>query len=1008
MKAHIRWIFFKNEDLGEFIRNDENNENWPDTGTYVDKSDKWWKEIDNQQKEINRLEITNNQTRQLIANVCTWFIKEYNLLGKPARRAWLVKQQELKRLEQELKINQHNLDRPRQEFEEHEERCLLEKIRIGKRKIDNCQKELVEFAKSYEEERKELCHRLTYQRNDLELYTISKTGGSEIKFEQYEFFWKKFHDIQGEELENQPLIELKKCLDEWKTHNRGKDIDSNPYEIWVEEKTDNTLTFVWEPVELELEIVNEVGEIEKKKGVYLTLLKTNYLFNYYGEWYEVMDSQQLNYNTVAVMAQRSIFYNSYRHFVKSQANMIIHHAPKTIASQEICSCPSYEIYTSRRSFELEYELKFDTYRMGKDELRNEYTINDDFLNNMTLTGAPVKVNNELTYINEQFGLSGISGVPSPLAIAQGIKEFVLGKKSFLYLLLNRNLNGGIWYYDYFSCPTSEEEARNISYKKLYFKTVGKYNEIKQTSDLTDYTKEKWLEEKGLLANPMHHFLRTHIKATLFWRKIPIWKGNYWELHNQMMITESASPSGNCVTIEASGRILTRVNELVTAKVGFDTKGILSALITTATTVASAFVPGAGVVGAVASAAISAGVNAVGGMAQLAANNLMSSPSYSETSQTMSINEFRHKILFGKAQPISLELEYNQELANQYLNKRELKGPMLYIYKNFENIGDILTKQPTDPNGYFLKASVISWNMSRDSDWWREKIESGVFIYNKNYLNFYRKSLTGNKIATVQGGIPRSSWNEFSSMKSCGIKGGFDNIADKGGGFYVYKQKGGRPNYIKPRGGSHDFLPDIMNEMKRKYPNFYDVDDTTMWRVKWPEPEFNNERWDVPNNYKNKKLEDGQMACDIEFRLDFFSGGDESLPGERYDITHILVSKTNTGTRSDLIFNFVGEIVRKVRGANPASIPPSIQLPTDPNIANVPPATPFNPNRFPQSGNLTPNPSGGEPEFNVPDIDRTIDIDIPPLDIDTGVDIDNTTDIDRYGPDIDPTDRGDND
>jgi len=1000
MKAHIRWIFFKNEDLGEFIRNDENNENWPDTETYIDKTDDWWKEVDNQQKEINRLEITNNQTRQLIANIRTWFIKEYNLLGKPAKKAWLLKQQELKRLERELKVNQYNLDHSNQGLQEYERKCLLEKIRIGKRKLDNCQKELVEATTNYEEEKRELCYRLTYERSDLEpyLHELSdrinlKTGGLETKFKQYELFLKKFHDIQGEELESQPLIELKKYLDEWKTHNGGKDIDNNPYEIWVEEKTDNNLTFVWEPVELELETVNEEGGIEKRKGVYLSLLKTNYLFNYYGEWYEVMDNQQINYNTAAVMAQRSIFYNGYRHLAKSQANMIIHHAPKTIANQEICSCPSYEIYTTRRSFELEYELNFDTYRMGYEELRNSYTINDDFLNNTTLTGVPKKVNNELGYIHEQ--------------LAAGFKEFFQGKKSVLYLLLNKKLNGSTWYPGYFSCPTNEEEARSSSYEKLYFKTVGKYNEKKLTSDLTDYTKEKWLEEKGLLANPMHHFLRTHIKATLFWRKIPIWKGNYWELHNQMMITESASPSGNCVTIEASGRILTRVHELVTAKVGYDTKGILSALITTATTVASAFVPAAGAVGAVASAAISAGVNAVGGMAQLAANNLMSSPSYSENSQTMSFNEFRHKILFGKSQPISLELEYNQELANQYLNKRELKGPMLYTYKNLENVGDILTKQPTDPNGHFLKVSVVSWNMSKDSDWWREKIESGVFIYHQNYLNFYRKSLTGNKIATVQGGVPRSSWNEFSSMKSCGVKGGFDNIADRGGGFYVYKQKGGKPNYIKPRGGSHDFLPDIMNEMKRKYPNFYDVDDSTMWRVKWPEPEFNNEHWDVPNSYKNKKLEDGQMACDMEFRLDFFSGGDESLPGERYDITHILVSKTNTGTRSDLIFNFVGEIVRKVRGANPASIPPSIQLPTNPNVANVPPSTPFSPNQFSRN-KLTPNPtSSGETEINVPEIDRTIDIDIPPLDIDPGQDIDPGSDID-WGPDIDPTDQGDND
>jgi len=65
------------------------------------------------------------------------------------------------------------------------------------------------------------------------------------------------------------------------------------------------------------------------------------------------------------------------------------------------------------------------------------------------------------------------------------------------------------------------------------------------------------------------------------------------------------------------------------------------------------------------------------------------------------------------------------------------------------------------------------------------------------------------------------------MKSCGIKGGFDNIADRGGGFYVYKHKNGKPNYIRPRGGGHDFLPDIMAEMNRRHPGLINHEDTSM-------------------------------------------------------------------------------------------------------------------------------------------------------------------------------------
>jgi len=175
----------------------------------------------------------------------------------------------------------------------------------------------------------------------------------------------------------------------------------------------------------------------------------------------------------------------------------------------------------------------------------------------------------------------------------------------------------------------------------------------------------------------------------------------------MMITESVSPSGTAVTFEGSGRILGRVTELVTAKVGVDAQGFLNVLITTATTIASVAVPGAGAVGAVASTAMKAGINVAGGIAQVAANELMKTPNYSEVTENMTISEFRHKFQFGKTRPISLELEYNQELANQYLNKRELKGPMLYTYKNLGNFGDLLVQQPTDKEGHFLKASVIS-------------------------------------------------------------------------------------------------------------------------------------------------------------------------------------------------------------------------------------------------------------------------------------------------------------
>ncbi|CAG8611879.1 7372_t:CDS:1 [Ambispora leptoticha] len=178
--------------------------------------------------------------------------------------------------------------------------------------------------------------------------------------------------------------------------------------------------------------------------------------------------------------------------------------------------------------------------------------------------------------------------------------------------------------------------------------------------------------------------------------------------NDMILTETFSPSGNCITIESGGRILGRVTELITAKIGGDdqTKGILSTIITVATTVGiTAATAGAGTPVA-ATVAAKAGVGLAGGMAQLAANHLMHTPQYSETKETMSFNEFRHKYVLSGSRPISLELEYNRDLANQYLNKRELKGPMLYSYRNYQYFGNLLTRQPSNPS-YLLKASIIT-------------------------------------------------------------------------------------------------------------------------------------------------------------------------------------------------------------------------------------------------------------------------------------------------------------
>jgi hypothetical protein len=127
-----------------------------------------------------------------------------------------------------------------------------------------------------------------------------------------------------------------------------------------------------------------------------------------------------------------------------------------------------------------------------------------------------------------------------------------------------------------------------------------------------------------------------------------------------MIVESVSPSGNCVTFLGSGRVLAKVHELVTIKVGRDKGGLLGVFVTTATSIASAWAGGVAAAGAkgavaktVAATSAKALTGAVGGMAQLAHNELMNTPAYSESTQFMTFHEFRHKYLFGKDYPITL-------------------------------------------------------------------------------------------------------------------------------------------------------------------------------------------------------------------------------------------------------------------------------------------------------------------------------------------------------------------
>lgn len=165
----------------------------------------------------------------------------------------------------------------------------------------------------------------------------------------------------------------------------------------------------------------------------------------------------------------------------------------------------------------------------------------------------------------------------------------------------------------------------------------------------------------------------------------------------------------CLTIEGSGIILCQITELITAKVGGDnqTGSFLSTLITVGTTVAAAYIPGAGTGASAAAKALVAGQKAsivgLGKITGATINKLQQSVYYFETKEQVSIHEFKHKYLFSKTRPLSLRLEWNQESFNQYRNKKELLGINRADFFNVESMGELLN------NEGFLQATIISWS-----------------------------------------------------------------------------------------------------------------------------------------------------------------------------------------------------------------------------------------------------------------------------------------------------------
>jgi len=67
-------------------------------------------------------------------------------------------------------------------------------------------------------------------------------------------------------------------------------------------------------------------------------------------------------------------------------------------------------------------------------------------------------------------------------------------------------------------------------------------------------------------------------------------------------------------------------------------------------------------------------------------------------------QFQHRYFLGGKFPLTMKIDFNDNVLSQYRNRREIKGKMRYDYFNTPTFGSLLN------NEGFFKASIISLNL----------------------------------------------------------------------------------------------------------------------------------------------------------------------------------------------------------------------------------------------------------------------------------------------------------
>jgi|SRR6185312_1256480 len=160
---------------------------------------------------------------------------------------------------------------------------------------------------------------------------------------------------------------------------------------------------------------------------------------------------------------------------------------------------------------------------------------------------------------------------------------------------------------------------------------------------------------------------------------------------------------------------------------------------------------------------------------------------------------------------------------------------------------------------------------------------------------------------------------------------------------------------------------------------------------------------IPSQYldNSNPRYNGQPTCKIFFRFHFYSSDEKSNEGDEMYATEFVVRRASEGNKGIIYIEVVGNLKYTRIGGDPEGLPPGKNPPGTPTSPDEVTPNPINPNQFPQSGNLMPNPTGsGEQEFAVPDIDNDYD---PDFDQGVDIDLDQDTDTDQDGDKDKPAD-----